>query len=104
MGRVAITDTLLTNIADAIRSKTGSTVSFTPSEMATAISEISGGTVNLKNYIIRPDAELVLSSTYDKMAVADEAYTLPAYSTTASTVKSYTNVSTYTIDPDNYNY
>lgn len=104
MAKVAITEQYLTDIADAIRSKTSSVATYKPSEMAQAISDISGGTVNLKDYIIRPDAELVLSDTYDAYAVADEELTIPAYSTTASTIKTYTNLSTYTIDPDNYLY
>ena len=104
MSKVAITEQYLTDIADAIRTKTGSSLTIKPSEMASAISDISGGTTNLKNYIIRPDAELILADTYDAMAVEDVSLTLPTYSTTASTVKSYSNLSTYTIDPNNYDY
>ena len=45
-----------------------------------------GGTVNLKPYVIRPDAELIKTVTYDKWAVADLELTLPSYSTTAQTL------------------
>ena len=44
MAKVAITESYLEDIADAIREKTGlSTATFKPSEMANAISSISGG-------------------------------------------------------------
>ena len=104
MGRVAITDSILTDIADAIRYKASSTATLTPSNMAQAISNISGGAISLKDYIIRPDSELVLSSTYDKMAVTDEKLTLPSYTTSSSTVKTTSNITTYVTDPTNYNY
>lgn len=41
MGRAIITESLLTDIADAIRSKLGSTDSYTPAEMAAAIMQIA---------------------------------------------------------------
>lgn len=40
----------------------------------------------LKNIIMRPDAELVTSVSYDKWAVADLELTLPSYSTSAQTL------------------
>ena len=43
MSKYAITDTTLTNIADAIRAKTGGSAQLTPTEMATEIAGISGG-------------------------------------------------------------
>lgn len=43
MSKVAITEQYLTDIADAIREKTGLTTTYKPSEMADAISSISGG-------------------------------------------------------------
>ena len=43
MGRVYVTDTYLENIADAIRSKNKSAATYYPSEMATAINNISTG-------------------------------------------------------------
>lgn len=57
MAKVAITESYLTDIADAIRSKTSSTETYKPSEMASAISEISGGgSINYKVGVLRPDA------------------------------------------------
>ena len=43
MANVIIDDTHLTSIANAIRSKNGSSDTYTPAQMATAISNISGG-------------------------------------------------------------
>ena len=47
-----------------------------------------GGGGALKMGVLRPDAELVKSWTYDKMIVADEGKTIPAYSTSARTLLS----------------
>ena len=43
MANVIINDTNLTNIANAIRGKNGTTATYKPSEMAAAITAISGG-------------------------------------------------------------
>lgn len=43
MTKVAVTETYLTGIADAIRQQTGSTDTYKPSEMANAILDINGG-------------------------------------------------------------
>jgi len=43
MSKSVITDSLLTDIADAIREQTGKTATMTPSEMAVEIASISGG-------------------------------------------------------------
>ena len=43
MSKALITESLLTDIADAIRAKTGGTASMTPAEMVPAIGSISGG-------------------------------------------------------------
>lgn len=61
-----------------------------------------GGTVNLKPYVIRPDAELIKSVTYDKKAVADLELTLPSYSTTAQTLIASADLSP-TISTDSLN-
>ena len=56
-----------------------------------------GGGVNLKNYVIRPDAELVQTWGYNTLAVQDAGITLPAYSTSAQTLKTNAN-NTATLD------
>ena len=43
MSKVLVNESSLTGIADAIRSKNGSTDTYKPSEMAAAITAISGG-------------------------------------------------------------
>ena len=53
---------------------------------------------------LRPDATIVQSWTYDKLLVQDEGITIPAYTTTQTTLRSYSTVTTNTIDPDNYDY
>lgn len=82
-------DADLTSVADAIRTKGGTSGDLAfPSGFVTAIGDIpTGGTVALTPYTIRPDVELVQSYSYDKMLVADEEITIPAYTTTSTTVK-----------------
>ena len=47
----------------------------------------------LKPTVLRPDAELIKTYSYDKMAVEDESLTIPAYSTSAQTLKAAANLS-----------
>src|SRR5574344_50312 len=47
MSKVMITDTYLTNIANAIRNKNSSTTTYKPSEMATAITNLPSGSVSI---------------------------------------------------------
>lgn len=60
----------------------------------------------LKPYVIRPDAELLESYSYDKHIVADEEVTIPAYATTQQVLKASANLSpTITgINLTNYRY
>lgn len=46
MAKYVIEDTTLTSIADAIRTKTGTTDTYTPTDMATAIEGIEVGSKN----------------------------------------------------------
>ena len=71
---------------------------FFNSEIIThPINEITFGT-------IRPDAELIKTYSYDKYLVADEGLTVPAYTTTATTILGATNLGTIDIDLDKYHY
>jgi hypothetical protein len=64
-----------------------------------------GGSAELVPYAIRPDAELIQTYTYDKYAVEDEGWTIPAYATSAQTIKAVANLSpTVTVDLANYRY
>ena len=56
-------------------------------------------TVSLKPTVLRPDAQLVQTYTFDQMAVEDLELTIPAYTTTATSLKATANLSpTITID------
>lgn len=58
MSKVLITESNLKNIADAIRSKNGSSETYTPTEMASAISNIpSGGGGETDPYPVRNDGK-----------------------------------------------
>ena len=76
----------LTSIASAIRSNgnTSSLLTF-PTGFITAISEIPSSTPTYKFGVLRPDAELVQTWSYDKLWVTDDKQTIPAY-TTSSTI------------------
>lgn len=99
-----VKDTELSSIADAIRSKTQTSADLVfPSDFVDAIGNISGS--SLKMGVLRPDAEVVKTWKYDLMAVEDEELTIPAYSTTAQTVRASEAMSgTYTLDYTNYDY
>ena len=53
---------------------------------------------------LRPDAELWKTYTYDKLAVEDEGLTIPAYSTSAMTLKTATNIEQLNVDYNSYHY
>lgn len=60
---------------------------------------------DLAPVVLRPDAELVERYTYDKRLIAGEGIALPAYSTTAKTLKASVNLTpTVALDYDNYHY
>lgn len=105
MGQVLVTESNLHDIANAIRGKNGLTETYTPAEMATAISSIPVTGVVLKRGILRPDAVLVRTWSYDKMMYADEGISPKAYTTTSTTVKASVELTpTETLDLATYNY
>lgn len=84
---------------------------ITPSgleQTAVTAGKYTTGAVTVKPFIfgtLRPDAEKVQTYTYDKLLVQDESITIPAYTTTSTTIKAGAALSTtYTTDYDNYNY
>lgn len=106
MSKYAIDDTSLTSVADAIREKggTSSPLAF-PQGFVDAIGNISGGGGSLTPFVLRPDAEMVQQWSYDKLIVEDEGVTLPAYSTSTKTLKSYSNFAEKpTLDTANNDY
>lgn len=65
----------------------------------------SGGTTELKMGVLRPDAEIVQTYSYDKYIVADEGKTIPSYTTSSTTLLGSSNLSPkVSIDLTNYNY
>lgn len=65
----------------------------------------SGGSTNLIRGVMRPDAELVQTWSYDKMMYADEGIAPKAYTTTSTTVKASASLTpTVTLDFTNYDY
>lgn len=67
--------------------------------------DVPSSTPTLVPFAVRPDAELIQTYTYDKHASADEGWTIPAYTTTAQTLKAAANLSpTVTVDLANYRY
>lgn len=92
-------------------------ISVTPSVTNTT-GYITGGTITgtpvvitspeittFKMGVIRPDAEIVKTWSWDAYAVNDWELTIPAYSTSAQTIKESTSATgTYTLDYANYDY
>lgn len=74
------------------------------------LDKAGGGTANfyhdLQAIALRQNAEKVKTWTYDKKIYADEGISVPAYTTTATTLKASEALSndTYTMDNANYNY
>ena len=102
---VKVTTQYLTDIANAIRGKNGSSDTYTPAEMASAITNLPGGATVLQRGILRPDAQLVTSYSYDKHLYADEKIEPIAYTTTSTTVKASESLTpTVTCDFTNYSY
>lgn len=93
----------LTSVANAIRTKGGTSASLVfPSGFVSAINDIRAESI--RQIILRPDAELVQSWTYDKRIVADEGVTLPAYTTANQTLKATEQLDEITADVDDYRY
>ena len=62
-----------------------------------------GGTTTL-TMVLRPDAEVVKTYSYDKLLVANESITLPSYTTSATVFVSSEDLATYTCDFNTYDY
>jgi hypothetical protein len=80
-----------------------------PDVPSVVLPKTGGGNANfyhdLKLGAIRPDAELVQTWSYDKLIHDDENITIPAYTTTDTTLKNWEALTpTVTADRDNYCY
>ena len=79
----------------------------TPDSHGGTIVEINGtpSVASLNPWVMRPDAEVCYTLSYDKYIVDDEGVTLPAYTTTAQTLKASETISpTVSRTPADYNY
>jgi len=54
--------------------------------------------------VLRPDAELIKTYSYDKLIVQDEGVTLPAYTTSATILKASETLETYSVSSISTNY
>lgn len=98
-----VQDASLTSVANAIRTKGGTSAQLTfPAGFVSAINAISSGSI--QQVILRPDAEIWKTWTYDKHIVADEGITIPPYQTTAVTLKATEQLDEITADAANYKY
>lgn len=101
MGQVLITDTNLTNIANAIRTKSGTTTKYTPANMAAAINAIPGGSFNWMG----DGVECLNANLYNTtVQLADTTFSTWTASTTAKSLHSTTSLSTFSADMANYAY
>lgn len=106
MSKYTVDDTSLTVVAGAIRDKggTSSPLAF-PQGFVDAIGDIQTGVVTLKPHVLRPDAELIETYSDDQWLVEDAGIELPAYSTTAKTLKASANLTpTIKMDYTAYDY
>lgn len=101
MAQVLVTDTNLTNIANAIRTKSGTTTKYTPANMATAISAIPGGAFNWMG----EGVECVNANLHNStVQLSSTTYSTWTASTTAKSLKSTQSLSTFSADMENYAY
>ena len=75
------------------------------SGLAEAVVSVSGGGGATPKWgVLRSDAELVKTVTYDKLLVANEGITIPSYSTSAKTLITSANLSVETVNISTYDY
>lgn len=88
MADYLVTDTELTSVANAIRTKGGTSAQLTfPQGFIDAVGAIPTGAASDPPLgAIRSDAELVKRISYDKYVVRDLGITLPAYTTSTKTL------------------
>ena len=94
----------VTHLPSVPSSKVSSIIEVSDDYYAWHEGEGGGSLIPMKMGVLRADAQLMKTYSYDKYIVADEGVTLPEYSTTAVTLKAGEALEdTYTIDYD-YNW
>lgn len=97
-------DTTIPSNAAAAPDITQGKLAYVNGSLVTGTNQGGGGGA-VKVGVLRPDAELVQTWSYDKLWVADGEGTIPAYSTSSQTLKTYSTLTpTVTLDPSTYNY
>lgn len=96
--------TIASNAADASDITQGK-LAYVNGSLVTGTNQGGGGGGSLKVGVIRPDAVLEQSWTYDKLIHADEGVTIPSYSTSNTTLKSSSTLATAKeLDNTQYDY
>lgn len=97
-------DTTIASNAAAASDITQGKLAYVNGSLVTGTNQGGGGGA-VKVGALRPDAELVQTWSYDKLWVADGEGTIPAYTHTQQTLKTYSTLTpTVTLDPSTYNY
>lgn len=101
MSDYIVHDTSLTAVADAIRTQTGRSGALEfPTQFASEINSLA-----LKRGVLRHDAELIHTVSYDRMLVEDEGVEIPAYTTAETQLITVQSLSpNIPIDLDLYDY
>lgn len=68
MAKVLVTDTYLSNIADAIREKNGGSATYTPGQMAGAIAALPSGQPNLQSKTVTENGTVTPDQGYDGLS------------------------------------
>lgn len=101
MSKVLVTKSVLGNIADAIRTKAGTTTKYTPKNMASAITSLPGGAYNWMG----DGVECINANLYNAtVELADTTFSTWTASTTAKSLKATVSLSTFSADMANYAY
>lgn len=101
MGQVLVTRQYLEDIADSIRAKNGTSNTYTPAEMADAITSLPGGSFNWMGEGVEVVNANLHNSTFQ---LSDSTYSSWTASTTAKSLKATTSLSTFSADMANYAY
>lgn len=98
-------DTTIASNAAAASDIAQGKLAYVNGSLVTGTNQGGGGGGAVKMGALRPDAELVQTWSYDKLWVADEEGTIPAYSTSTTTLKASSALTpTVTLNPSAYNY